>query len=62
MVRYEFKVLVSVCRFPVDSDGDGVVTIPLDECVQEWELEILFSFHGKLCLGVKTVDMSEEVM
>ena len=24
-----------VCRFPVDSDRDGPVTISLDECVQE---------------------------
>ena len=45
-------------RFPVDSDGNGVVTIPLDECVQEWgELGVLFSFYGKLCLGVKAVDI-----
>ena len=62
MVRCELKALVSVCRFPVDSDRDGVVTIPLDECVQEWELGILFSFHGKLCLGVETVDILKEVM
>ena len=60
MVRCEFKVLVCVCRFPVDSDRDG--TIPLDECVQEWELGILFSFHGKLCFGVEIVDMLKEVM
>ena len=33
-----------MCRFPVDSDRDGPVTISLDECVQEWELGILFSF------------------
>ena len=52
MVQCEFKVLVCVCRFPVDSDRNGVVTIPLDECVQEWELRVLFSFHGKLCLRV----------
>ena len=37
MVRCEFHVLVCVCRFLVDSDRNGVVTIPLDECVQEWE-------------------------
>ena len=61
MVSFEFKVLVCVCRFPVDSDRDGVVTIPL-ECVQEWELGILFSFHGKLCLGVEPGDMLKEVM
>ena len=29
-----------MCGFPVDSDGNGVVTIPPDECVQEWELLI----------------------
>ena len=34
----------------------GVVSIPLDECVQEWELGVLFSFHGKLCLGVKAAE------
>ena len=62
MVRCEFKVLVCVCRSPVDSDIDSVVTVPLDECVQEWELGILFSFHGKLCLGVATADMLKEVM
>ena len=62
MVRCEFKVLVCVCRFPVDSDRNGTATIPLDECVQEWELGVLFSFHGKLCLGVKTVDMLKEVI
>ena len=62
MVRCEFKVLVCLCRFPVDYDGNGVVTIPLDECVQEWELGVLFSVHGKLCLGVKAVDMLKEVM
>ena len=62
MVRYEFKVLVRVLRFPADSDRDGVVTVSLDECVQEWELGILFSFHSKLCLGVETVDMLKEVM
>ena len=62
MVRCEFKVLVCLCRFSVDSDRDDVVTIPLDEYVQEWELGILFSFHGKLCLGVETVDMLKEVM
>ena len=42
--------------------GDGVVTISLDECVQEWELGILFSFHSKLCLGVKTDDLLKEVI
>ena len=45
MVRCEFKVLVCVCRFPgfpVDSDQSSVVTIPLDESVQEWELGVLF--------------------
>ena len=52
----------SLCRFSVDSDGNGVVTIPLDECVQEWELGVLFSFHGKLCIGVKAVDMLKKVM
>ena len=62
MVGCEFKVFVCVCRVPVDSDGDGVVTIPWDECVQEWELGVLFSFHAKLCLGVKAVDMLKEVM
>ena len=62
MVRCKFKVLVCVCRFSVDSGGNGVVTVPQDECVQEWELEVLFSFHGKLCLGVKAVDMLKEVM
>ena len=62
MMRCEFKVLVCVCRLLVDSDGDGVVTIPLDECVQEWELGVLFSFHSNLCLGVKAVDMLKEVM
>ena len=61
-MRCEFKVLVCVYGFPVDSDRDGVVTIPLDECVQEWELGTLFSFHGKLCLGVEIVDMLKEVM
>ena len=62
MVRCKFKVLVCTCRFPVDSDGNGVVTVPLDECIQEWEFGVLFSFHGKLCLGVKAVDMLKEVM
>ena len=51
-----------MCRFPVDSDGNGVVTIPLDECVQEWELGVLFSFYGKLCLGLKAVDMLKKAM
>ena len=51
-----------MCRFPVDSDGNGVVTIPLDECIQEWELGVLFSFHGKLCLGVKAVDMLKNLL
>ena len=60
MVRCEFKVLVCVCRFPVD--GDAVVTIPLDECVQEWESGVLFSFHGEVCLAVKAVDILKEVM
>ena len=46
----------------MDSDGNGVVTIPPDECVQEWELGVLFSFHGKPCLGVTTVDMLKQVM
>ena len=46
-----------MCGFPVDSDGNGVVNISLDECVQEWELEVLFNFHGKLCLGVNAVDL-----
>ena len=63
MVRCELnKVLVCLCRFPVDSDKNGVVTIPLDECVQEWELGVLLNFHGKLCIGVKAVDMLKEVM
>ena len=62
MVRCEFKVLVCVCRFPVDSDRDGGVTIPLDKCDQEWELGMLFNFHGKLCLGMETVYMLKEVM
>ena len=51
-----------MCRFLVDSDGNGVVTIPLDKCVQEWELGVLFSFHGKRCLGLKAVDMLKQVM
>ena len=51
-----------MCRFPVHSDGNGVVTIPLDECVHEWELGVLFSFHGKHRLGVKAVDMLKKVM
>ena len=62
MVRCEFQVLVCVCRLPVDYDGNGVVTIPPDECVQEWELGVLLSCHGKLCLGVKAVDMLKKVM
>ena len=62
MVRCEFKVLICVRRFPVDFDGDGVVTIPLDECVQQWVLGVLFSFHGKLCVGLKAVYMLKEVM
>ena len=62
MVGCKFKMLVCVCRFPVDSDEYGVVTIPVDECVQEWELRVLFSFHSKLCLGVKTVDMLKDVV
>ena len=57
MVRCEFQILVCVCRFPVDSDRNSVVSIPLDECVQEWELGIFFSFHGELGLGVKAVDV-----
>ena len=60
MMRLEFQVLVCVCRFPVDSDANGVVTIPLDECVQEWELGVLFSFYGKLCLGVKALTCSKK--
>ena len=56
-MRCEFQVLVCVCRFPVDSDRNGVVTFSLDECVQEWELGVLFSFHGKHCLVVMAVDM-----
>ena len=52
-------------RFPVDSvdsDRNAVVTIPLDEYIQEWELGVLLSFHGKLCLGMKAVDMLKKVM
>ena len=51
-----------VQQVPVDSDGNGVVTIPLDEYVQKWGLGVLFSFHGKLCLGMKAVDMLKKVM
>ena len=53
---------VCVCRFPVDSDRNSVVSIPLDECVQEWELGIFFSFHGELGPGVKAVDVLKKVM
>ena len=62
MVRCKFQVLVCVCRFPVDSDRNGVVSIPLDESVQDWELGVFFSFLGELCLGVKAVDMLKKVM
>ena len=62
MVRCEFQILVCVCMFPVDSDRNSVVSIPLDECVQEWELGIFFSFHGELGLGVKAVDVLRKVM
>ena len=57
MVRCEFQILVCVCRFPVDSDRNSVVSTPLDECVLEWELGIFFSFNGELGLGVKAVDV-----
>ena len=57
MVRCEFQILVCVCRFPVDSDRNSVVSIPLDGCVQEWELGIFFSFHGELGLGVNAVEV-----
>ena len=61
-MNFKSVCVVSVCRFPVNSDGNGVITIPLDECVQEWELGVLFIFHGKLCLGVKAVDVLKKVM
>ena len=51
MVRCEFQILVCVCRFPVDSDRNSVVSIPLDECVQEWELGIFSVSMVNLVLG-----------
>ena len=46
----------SVCRFPVESDLNGAVSIPRDECVQEWELPVAHPVF-RYCLDVKAVDM-----
>ena len=56
-------VLVSVCRFPVHSDGKCAISLRFDNGVQEGDGPILLVvLHCKLYSRVNTVDVLEEAL
>ena len=63
MVTIPLHVMISVCRFPVHSDGKCAISLRFDNGVQEGDGPILLVvLHCKLYGRVNTVDVLKEAL